>query len=456
MSLTASLDASSVTAVPGEETSLPLQVRNSGSTVEEYRFEVAGACAAWTTVEPATLSLYPGSAETVSVTFRPPRDPSVPAGETPFGVRVIPTSDHAEPEVPEGRVTVAPFTEVTAELVPRGSHGVWRGGHKVAVDNRGNAPLTVGLAARSGTERARLSFTRPELTVEPGRAAFSELRVKPAQRLWRGTPVVHTFQAVVAPPTPDGEEPATPPVVLDGTYQQEAILPRWLPRALVLACVLALILAGFWYGLLRPAVKSAAREAITPEAIASATTGPDGGQSGGGSGGSASPTPTPPPTPPPTPSVKPAPKPTTKPAPKPTPKPTPKPKPTAKPLPPAEPTSSQVQVRDGVGGGSSTGTALTVPDGKVFRLTDVVVQNPQGDAGTVVIRGGGGDRLLTMALENFRDSDYHFVTPILVPSGGTVTMTVTCRKVGRPVGAPAPGRCAASLLVGGTMQTTKP
>ncbi|MEV6199535.1 hypothetical protein AB0M64_06140 [Streptomyces sp. NPDC051771] len=447
MSLTASLDASHVTAVPGEETSLPLQVRNSGTTVEEYRFEVAGACAAWTTVEPATLSLYPGSTETVSVTFRPPRDPSVPAGETPFGIRVVPTSDHTEPVVPEGLVAVAPFTEVTAELVPRGSHGVLRGRHKIAVDNRGNAPLTVALSARSGTERTGITFTRPELTVEPGRAAFAELRVKPAKRLWRGTPVVHTFQAVVAPPAPDGEEPAAP-VVLDGSYQQEAILPRWLPRALVIACVLALILTGFWYGMLRPAVKSAAREAITPEVIASATSGPDqgGGQTdgttGGGSGGGATTAPplapTPTPTPTPTASAKPSAKPSAK--------------ATAKPLPAPVPTSAQVQVRDGVGGGSRSGTALTVPAGKTFRLTDIVVQNPQGDAGTVVVTVDRGARVLTLALENFRDSDYHFVTPIMVPAGGEVTMTVDCRKVGRPVNAPAPSRCAESLFLGGTLQ----
>ncbi|MFI8826095.1 hypothetical protein [Streptomyces sp. NPDC053431] len=445
MSLTASLDASSVTAVPGEDTSLPLQVRNSGSTVEEYRFEVAGACAAWTTVEPATLSLYPGSAETVSVTFRPPRDPSVPAGETPFGVRVIPTSDHAEPVVPEGRVAVAPFTEITAELVPRGSHGIRRGAHKVAVDNRGNAPLTVGLAARSGTERARISFARPELRIEPGRAAFAELRVKPGKRLWRGTPVVHTFQAVVAPPAPEGEEAAAP-VVLDGTYQQEPILPRWLPRALIFACVLALVLVGLWYGLLRPAVTSAAREAITPEVIASATTGPgkgggqtggqNGGQTGGRTGGSGNGAPTPAPTPTPSATASLA--------------------PPAKPLPPAVPTSAQVQVRDGVGDGSSSGTALTVPAGKTFRLTDIVVQNPQGDAGTVVVTVNRGSRVLSLALENFRDSDYHFVTPITVPAGGKVTMTVTCRKVGRPVNAPAPGRCAESLFLGGTLQSDKP
>ncbi|MFJ4923697.1 hypothetical protein [Streptomyces sp. NPDC088725] len=113
MSLTASLDESSVFAPPGEETSLPLQVHNSGSTVEEYRFEVVGACVAWATVEPQLLALYPGSSETVSLKLRPPRDSSVPAGETAFGIRVVPTSEPGEAVVPEGWLTVTPFTEVT-------------------------------------------------------------------------------------------------------------------------------------------------------------------------------------------------------------------------------------------------------------------------------------------------------------------------------------------------------
>lgn len=85
MSLTASLDASSVSAAPGEETAVPLQVRNSGATVEEYRFEVVGACAAWSAVEPAVLSLYPGDTRTVSLMLRPPRDATVPAGGLPSG-----------------------------------------------------------------------------------------------------------------------------------------------------------------------------------------------------------------------------------------------------------------------------------------------------------------------------------------------------------------------------------
>ncbi|MFF9592758.1 hypothetical protein ACF1FX_26660 [Streptomyces sp. NPDC014646] len=447
MSLTASLDDSSVTAAPGEETAVPLRILNSGSTVEEYRFEVVGACAAWSTVEPAALSLYPGDSRTVSLLLRPPRDSTVLAGETHFGIRVVPTSEQGRTVVPEGRVTVLPFTETTAELVPRGSNGAWRGRHQLAVDNRGNAPATVRLETRSGTDRARVSFGSDTLRIEPGRAEFGKVRVRPAKRMWRGAPITHPFQVVATPEVAEGQDPAAP-VVLDGSYQQDPILPRWLPRALITAAVLLIALVGLWYALLRPAVKSAAREAITPEAVRSAAaadksrtqepdqgtsagTGPgaDGsstGTSNGANGGAAKPSPS-----------------------------------------PgdgtsagssdgagaAAPTSAQVQVRDSVGGGSTTSTALQVPAGHTFQLTDIVVQNPQGDAGTLVVSSGRDTPVLRLALENFRDSDYHFVTPILVPARGKVTMTVDCRKVGKPVNAPTPSRCAESLFLGGTMRT---
>jgi hypothetical protein len=84
-----------------------------------------------------------------------------------------------------------------------------------------------------------------------------------------------------------------------------------------------------------------------------------------------------------------------------------------------------------------------------------VVQNPQGDAGTLVVSSQDAP-VLRLALENFRDSDYHFVTPIVVPGGGEITMTVDCRQVGKPVKAPTPARCEESLLLGGTLRTDTP
>jgi hypothetical protein len=104
-----------------------------------------------------------------------------------------------------------------------------------------------------------------------------------------------------------------------------------------------------------------------------------------------------------------------------------------------------------VGGDPTSDTVYSVPAGQAFDLTDLVVQNPQGDSGTVVI-SSESRTLLTLALQNFRDQDYHFVTPIVVPAEGRITMTVTCSQVGKPVGGPTPGQCDESVLVGGTLR----
>ncbi len=451
MSVSASLDESSVVVEPGGEAELPVQVLNSGTTVEECRFEVVGPCADWTTVEPETLSLYPGATGAAIVKLRPPRSPRTAPGEIPLGLRVVPTSEHSETTVLERGVTVRPFTEVTSELVPRGSNSAWRGRHKVAVDNRGNTPLPVALSARGATERAKMAFEPTELTVPPGEAKFATLRVRPTQRLWRGTPITHPFQAVVTPRTGEGQDPYEL-VVLDGTYEQQAILPRWLPRALAAAVLVAALLVGLWYALLRPTVRSAAREAITPQAVESAVKQGDkesggaqdgqqgggrqgasggGGQEGGQDGGSTGPGGGRSRAPSDGSHAEPG-----------------------EPGGPAAPTSARVQVRDAVGGGAAERTAYTVPDGKSFELTDIVVQNPQGDAGTLVISSDDG-QLLNLALENFRDSDYHFVTPIQVAAKGKVTISVSCREVGRPVKAPAPSQCSESLFLGGKISATK-
>jgi hypothetical protein len=436
MSVSASLDESTVTLEPGSEAALPVQVLNSGTTVEEVRFEVVGPCAGWAAVEPESMSLYPGASGTATITLHPPRSSSIMPGETPLGLRVVPTSDAAEAVVPERSVEILPFSDVTSEIVPRASHSAWRGRHEVAVDNRGNTHISVELEAREETERARLVFEPQELNIPPGEAKFAKLRVRPVNRVWRGAPVTHPFQVLVTQ-RPLGQAPEPPmPVVLDGTYEQEAILPTWLPRVLIAAVLLLGLLAGLWYGLLRPTVRSAAKEAITPEAISDAqkeqsSEGADSGQSGsggsnaggsggqssgqdgggangsGGGGGSDAPKRT-----------------------------------------------KTTQVKDSVGGGATDRTALDVQDGKTFELTDIVVQNPQGDSGTVVVSSEEG-QILDLALENFRDSDYHFVTPVEIPSGGKITISITCREVGKPVKAPKPSQCSESLFLGGWTRAAK-
>lgn len=505
MSATATLDTPEVSVEPGGAADVPLQIRNSGSTVEEYRFEVVGPCAAWTTVAPDRVSLYPETAETVTVRLRPPRDPGTAAGEAPYGIRVVPTNNPDTAVVPEGTVTVLPFTEITAELLPRSSQSARKGKHRVAVDNRGNTPVTAKLVAQPGGRGAVPRFAKAEFAIPPGRAEFADVGMRPTKLVWFGPPRTHPFQIAVTtamaaaaapttapgatdgakpgepaaapappppasapasppasappPPSPSGEAPHTPApvtVLLDGTFEQRALLPRWTPRALIALVVVAGLLVGLWFGVLRPTVRSAARDAVTPDVVNAAQEkaqnpegkgatpspgangGANGGQlNGGGSGGSGGGSPRP---------GQSGGQPGRNPG--------------GDPGQPgggapggaasAKPTSARLEVADAAGGDSSS-SAYEVPAGQAFELTDLVVQNPQGDAGTLVI-ANQDKPILSLALENFRDQDYHFVTPVVVPGGASLTMTVNCAQVGRPVAAPAPSGCVESLLLGGILK----
>ncbi len=83
--------------------------------------------APWTTVEPQTLRLYPGTTGTVELTFAPPRTSDAVAGPNPYAVRITPTEHPEAVTVPEGNLTITPFTEVRAELVPPTVKGRFRG-----------------------------------------------------------------------------------------------------------------------------------------------------------------------------------------------------------------------------------------------------------------------------------------------------------------------------------------
>lgn len=425
MTTTASLDTTSLQLEPGSEAVVPLQVRNNGSVVEGYQISVIGAAAAWATVEPATISLYPGTATTATVVFKPPRSARVPAGPLPFGVRVAPTEHPELTVVPEGVVEVLPFLETTAELIPRTSQGR-RARHQVAIDNRGNVPVNVLVSAYSDGERVRCRVDPLGVAVGAGEAQFVRVRGLPRKRIWRGEPVTHPITVTVTP------ENSTP-VELDGSYVQTPVVPRWLLWALLALLALAALLLALWFTVLKPTIESQAEEAAEEAKVAAedaaaaaqeaaedaggaaddaqqaADQSQGGGDDGGGGDGGTG---------------------------------------------PPRPASPRVRVTDiaprlevVTAATSSAEFALPGPD-DTFDLTDLVYNNPQGDFGTVQVLVDDEIRL-EHALENFRDLDLHFVSPIRVTDN--VTLRVDCRTPGRPPDAPEPTTCDTSVLLGGEL-----
>lgn len=65
-----------------------------------------------------------------------------------------------------------------------------------------------------------------------------------------------------------------------------------------------------------------------------------------------------------------------------------------------------------------------------MNVRDLVLENPSGDVGLLQIRRGNAV-LLSFGLQNFRDMDYHFVQPIVFPSGTPVVVAVSCQNTGK-------------------------
>jgi len=239
----ASLVPTTVTVQPGGQAVVLLRLRNTGSIVDRFDVAVVGPTAAWARVEPPSLSLFPGAEGETRVVFAPPRASEPRAGTLPFGLRITPEADPRGGTVEEGRITVEPFTEVVAQIVPQTSRGSRAGKHEVVVENRGNAPVAVDMLP-SDPDRL-LSFAIPNAAPGPnGGARFS---VGPAERGYlalvaRPVDSFLTGQKQTLPFTVDIKAGDQPPLQLRASLIQGPVLPTWLLPAggLAVAGVLAL------------------------------------------------------------------------------------------------------------------------------------------------------------------------------------------------------------------------
>ncbi len=383
MGAAASLNPSALSVVPGAVTQTTVRVRNTGTVVDELTLHVVGPAVGWATVEPASLSLFPGADGTAVVSFAPPRSAEVGAGVVAFAVRVQSKEDPQGSVAEEGTIEVGAYADLLADLVPRTSRGARGAAYELAVDNRGNTRVNATIRAVDPDDQLELEVDPPALVAEPNTANFAHVKVKPRKTFRKGPPQTRMFQVFV-------EADSHPPVMVQGTMLQEQTMPPWLKRAALAGALALMALALLWFGVGKPAVRSAAKEAAI-EAVSPTIGDGSGGDAGGPSGNG----------------------------------------------------GADVAVADAVsgpgGGGGGPGSpfdarlfltddgsvSLEVPAGRVLQLTDIVLQNPAGESGRLQIRRGNTP-LLVVELANFRDLDYHFVSPVVFTAGQQLTLNAEC------------------------------
>lgn len=423
MGATTSLASRQLSVTPGGSVETKVKVRNNGTLVDQFSLDIVGDSREWVEVEPRIINLMPGQDGEATVRFAPPRSSAVPAGPMPFGIRVVSREDVPGSSVAEGTVDVEPFTDLQVELSPKSSRCRTKAVHEVVVDNSGNYPIGVEVATFDPEEQLKLSLDHSSLMVQPGTSAFLKLRVKPHDRFLRGAEKRHPFQVTAM----SGD---LPPITADGTVVQQQLLPKWLLPAAIAAVALATVLVVLWFTIVKPTVQTAARESgksaaeevqaelqeqvdladrravnaeekaleaekKANEAAVVAAAGGGGGGPGGATEG---------------------------------------------------PNGVDISSGQAVNFRITTNAAAqadpgefeefqvpqnTVPADKTLVITDIILQNPRGDAGTLLIRRGGVV-LLEEGLANFRDLDYHFIEPLTFTPETPLVVEVSCQAPGLP------------------------
>lgn len=243
-----------IEVVPGQQAELGLRLQNTGMVVDRILLDLLGDAAEWARVEPAQVNLLPGATERVRVVFSPPRAATLAPGEVPFALRAMSTEDPEGSKIEEGRVRVAEFGDLGAQLVPKSATGRRSARFRLIVENRGNRPEQIMVEPFDPDNKLGFKTKPATFAAQPGTATFVRVKSVPRKTFFRGTNRTLPFGVSALP------EQGTA-VTDEGVMLEKQVLPEWLLPLVAVMAAVAGVLFVLWFTVLRPAVNSAATAA---------------------------------------------------------------------------------------------------------------------------------------------------------------------------------------------------
>lgn len=388
-----------VDVAPGTTAVLQLTVVNLADTTDSFALTPVGMAAGWTTIHPATLTLFGGAQETVDVELRPPLLPSTTAGPTSLSVRIVPQDDPDSVATAETTLVIGSSFDRRVNVLQPAQRGRRAATYEMMVENRGNTQASCRLHVIDPSGRVEGEFDPPAAGVEPGGSTLVRLKLRATGLLWQRSPRTIPFRI-------DADQPGSPTASAPATFVQTPIVGEHLTTRLAGAAVAAAVLLAGWLGVVRPAIDDAADKAVRDRVPATSL--PVTGSSvPTGAGGTDSTLPTK----------------------------------------ADDGVNTSFQLAVSVGQGQTSASPYTVPVGKVLRVTDLIIQNRQSDQGTLTV-SRNEVALLDYNL-NYVAPDVYvpLVTPLEFAAGDQLVVSVSCFGVGDPTAA----ACNPTVLVSGVL-----
>jgi hypothetical protein len=401
-----------VTVRPGESASLALSVENVGAATESFAVIPAGLVAAWTTVTRTNLTLFGGSRDVIEVVVRPPAIHTTSAGPTTIAVRVIPQLHPDDTVVAETLVTIDAFDDRRITVLQPLQRVRRRARYEFLVENHGNNLANCRLHLIDPTGRVDGQFDPPAVGVAPGASSLVHLRARVGRGGFR--PSVRQLDFEIEAAEPDHVSARG-----RATLIQTPTVPTRLLGQLALVAAIVGAAALAWFGVVRPELRRASERAVD-DRIAELTAA---GELPGAPVDS-----------PPVTTTAPGPSATTAPA------------AVIAQAPPVEYTAYRIDV-DAANDQVRRGSAV-VPAGSEFHLTDIVLQNPNGDLGLATLLR---DEVVLYEWDlgqmNSANEFQPRISPLPFLPGENIVLSVDCEASGRTNGT----GCEVGVLLTGAL-----
>lgn len=404
MSVQAWFSNDDVEVDPGSSVTLKLSIQNLGDGTESYTIVPSGLTADWVAVDRGNLTLFGGSLDVVDVTIAPPKLPTTTAGPTVIGVRIIPAGAPDDTIVAETTLGIRPFDDrriVALQPVIRARR---RANYEFMVENHGNGLASCRVRLIDPTNRIDGSFDPPAVGVAPGGASLVRLKAKAKRGGFRRALRTLDFEV-------EAEQPGHEPTAESLSLVQPSTISMASVAKMLGALALIAAVIGAWFGVIRPELRDAAADRVD-ERLAEFDAAVD---QIAAESGTESPVTT-------LAGVEGAGRPV---------------------LDEGEPDFFRLGVTPAAL--ETTDKTYTVPDGILFDLTDVRIENANNDTGRAKLLING-EETYVWSLANIRGQLFEpSLTQIRLQPADNVTFEVRCDTVGDP----AVGTCANAINVKG-------
>ena len=387
-----------VDVTPGAVAVLQLTVVNLGDSTDTFVLTPAGMAAGWSTINPATITLFGGTQQVVDIEVFPPLLPSTTAGPTSLSVRIVPQSDPDDVRSAETTLNIAGSFDRRLDILQPALRGRRSATYEMMLENRGNTLASCRLHLIDPSGRVEADFDPPAAGVEPGASTLIRMKVRSKGFQWERRPRTVPFRI-------DADQPGSPTASGSATFVQTPIVPERLVGRLIALITLVAVALGSWFGVVKPAIRDAADDAVRVAMPATTTSVVATIDSATGA--------------------------------------------TVAPSVPEEDQGTIVNIPLplAVPVGQTDAARYTVPAGQRLRITDIIVQNPNIDLGSLIIQRNDVT-LYTFSLGNiFGDTSAPLITPIELLAGEQLVVQVTCTGLNDPTFS----TCSQNVFVSGVL-----